>query len=879
MRYAGLAALLALTAAAQAEVLVNTAFGDAANPVNARSADGLTEVTGALPAGWVENSTGAWQPDIAIRYTPLVDEGRRFLRIEKLRGGNLQVAHSLPLFPEVAYLRLTFQARTTGEGTPEFGIRFTGAPYTTVWQASPQLAQGWRDYQYDFRLEQQPQEIRLQLSHGGTGVFDLADLKLERFSREELIAAIKARYPSGGSGNLATITRLPLGLPSGWFLDRDNDDAQVQLSNDPADRGPSGAPALRVQGPGLLRLNSAPFAVPWSFERHTVSLSLRGTGRGRLWVLAQSGYGLAGRDFTATAQWQRVSLNFDPQLNGQVHGLRLDWQGDLAVDALQVERGSVATEYRPARPCEVVLAMPPSSASAARVQFEDEPARVAYAVTGDAAAQLRGRVVNLYGEQVALPAVPLNGAGLRQGVLDYSAGAQPAWGQFRIELQAVDAAGQPLSEVSELVVSRLRRPRYWGQDAPASAFGVHTLPATRHLLAAKAAGANWVRLHDAGMQFVGWSWLEPERGRWVFFDDEINRYRRHHLMILGQLETAPHWVTGWPQPCNGYWDRWYQPRDLDAWETYVRTVTTRYRQQIRHWEVWNEPWGSFWSVYDATAKDQRARSATAAQDFAALQERAYRAAKAVDPGLTIAGFNSYGGHNGKEWTAGVLQAGGLQTCDVFTYHKYTSAALGYPGDDVTKDGLEHAAAPIVAAQGRLGKPAWMSEGTTLRTSTFDGLLRHSLPYANRDDYQLAADSTVRYVVSTLSGGSEKVFLYTMHGLNYYPGDSAPPWRTLVTNDGYPHPSAVAHSALAWLLEGTRYQRVREVAAGVSAYLFTTPDRAVAVLIPRAVHAPYQLPAGVTAVDLYGNPLRGRELGSTVCYLTAATVAGLGDLGR
>jgi len=377
------------------------------------------------------------------------------------------------------------------------------------------------------------------------------------------------------------------------------------------------------------------------------------------------------------------------------------------------------------------------------------------------------------------------------------------------------------------------------------------------------------------MQYSGWSWLEPEQGKWTFFDAEIKRYRGQHLAILGQLETAPHWATGYPKPATGYWDRWYAPRDLDDWSNYVRTVTTRYRDDIRAWEVWNEPWGNFWSLYDpAGNENHQRRSPTAAEDYAKLQAVAYREAKAVDPALTMVGFNSYGGYNGKEWTKEVLSHGGYETCDVFSWHKYTSASLGYPTDDVMADGLPHAAGPIVEAKGKLGKPAWMSEGTTLRTSTFDGFYEATLPYPNADDWRTSADNTVRYVVSTLAGGADKLFLYTMHGLNYFYGSQQPSWRALLTNDGYLHPAALAHATMAWLLEDTRFQQVAEPAQGVYAYLFAGPGRAVAALVPSPNHAPYAVPGQLPLLDLFGNPPENRAVERTIVWATGASAAEL-----
>ena len=63
-----------------------------------------------------------------------------------------------------------------------------------------------------------------------------------------------------------------------------------------------------------------------------------------------------------------------------------------------------------------------------------------------------------------------------------------------------------------MVATRVVRPRYWNKDAPDSPFGVHVVPQRESLLAAKASGANWARLHDAGLFLIGWAFLEPKKG-------------------------------------------------------------------------------------------------------------------------------------------------------------------------------------------------------------------------------------------------------------------------------------------------------------------------------------------------------------------------------
>ena len=181
------------------------------------------------------------------------------------------------------------------------------------------------------------------------------------------------------------------------------------------------------------------------------------------------------------------------------------------------------------------------------MQFEDEPAELAYAVTSaPAGAVLRSRVVNVYGEQKPLPPATLGNAFLQQGRLSYLAFPERPFGPFRVEAWVEDASGVRISPYNELVVFHLRRPHYWGKDAPLSPFGVHTLATTRHDQMAKAVGVNWTRLHDAGLEYIGWYHLEPQKGTWVFRNKEIARYRRDHIKVLGLLSTAPPWASYYP---------------------------------------------------------------------------------------------------------------------------------------------------------------------------------------------------------------------------------------------------------------------------------------------------------------------------------------------
>ncbi len=170
-------------------------------------------------------------------------------------------------------------------------MRDVGAPYSTLSAFTPATDGQWRDFAYDFRLSPHPQEIALFIYLSSNGTLDLQKLKLVGLSEQDLIAEIKAKYPQAGSGNLVNVSTFPLGLQSGWSIDRDYSDGdQVQVDSDAAVPGPSGCSALRIDATVKgIRVYSAPFAVPWSFETHVLSVSVRGDWRGKLIVTGGHG--------------------------------------------------------------------------------------------------------------------------------------------------------------------------------------------------------------------------------------------------------------------------------------------------------------------------------------------------------------------------------------------------------------------------------------------------------------------------------------------------------------------------------------------------------------------------------------------------------------
>ncbi|MHC4943799.1 MAG: hypothetical protein ACYTG7_12350 [Planctomycetota bacterium] len=889
--------LLVGTARPDDRLLVHTDFHAPFKEVRISEAGGDACIMGGLPEGWRDNSLRV--PKVHVEYQRVSENNESFLRIHKRQGTHCQVIIALPSWEkEAAYCRLQFRARSSTWTTTEFGICFADDPSGDLlskayrWAFKPYLEERWKDYRYKFRLaaSSQPLEFWITLTQEGEGIVDISEFSLVCIKREDLVREIRQKFPDGGQKrNLVRISRFPLGMQSGMLLQSTDDDEEVEITSDPSITGPSGAPALRMQSGRAFKLSLPPFPVPWSFKKHTLSAYVRGTVGGRLVVTADD------RDLAAVSfdpgeeRWVRLSLTFDPVLEGAVHAARIEPAGGglLWMDGLMVEPGRRASPYEPPAPCEIALQLIEDRARSTRIVFDDEDGMM-FKVVGTylRGSLVRVKVVNLYGQERMLPPMELTPESKGSGRFSFKVFPERPYGAFRIEAWVEDADRGRLSPFSEMVVNALRRPHYYGQDAPESPFGVHVNPVRRHLLMAKAVGLNWVRLHNAGMNLIGWSFLEPEKGEWVFSDDRIEKYRRHRFKILGHLATAPGWATGFPGPVENYWDRWYEPCDYQEFADYVRKVVSRYKGIIDVYEIWNEPWGRFWVRYDPKEKD-RIRVPTAAEDYVRLQEAAFASAKSVDPGVTILGLNTCPCYNGPLWSRKVFAAGAEKSCDAFAYHRYTDSHMGYGGDEIDRAGLMLAAAPFIQRDGLLKMDAWMTEGNNFFNSSRTGFYHHTLPLPNHDDFIRAADMEARFLVRMLADGARKVFLYTMHYPHHFTGRERNRlfWAVL-SMDGYLHPSGAAVSNAAWHLEDTTFSKRIRISKGIWAYLFEGDSRAaspseencahgktaysVAVLMnkPGSSVTGLSLPEQAVAVDLFGNSLQdGPSIKNTMIYIS------------
>ncbi len=891
---------------ARAEVIVDTVFAENLEPLNRVSAPGKS-IQGVLPKGWKDDS--AFNKEVEVAYTVEEEAGVKFLRIRRGDKGHAQIRFDPGLTqPDLCLYRVSIRARTPD--SRNFHAIIIVPKQKAPWRTDVNLYAEWNTFVYEFIApavgEQAKPYFQFQLPGGGAGTVEIQSIRIERFSRDEIVADLKAAFPDGGKpGNRATSSRFPLGAPPAWVLAYNLDDAEAEFAADPAETsGPSGLPALKFAPNEKAAFYSAPLPVQWTFSNHVLSLYVKAKAPGELLVLKggdpRNRANILGRaGFSASDQWQRVVLPFLPQLRGPVHLFALETAGPVWLDALQLEVGEAPSAWAPSAEAEVALAIPRSDASAAGIQFLDEPAALNLAVCGPlpAGCRLAISATDLYGNTRKAPLRGLQaGTKLETLALDFGGLVDPSRsaGLFRVEASVVDAAGKVISPIAETVVARLPRPRYWGKDAPESPFGVHVGHLNRSLVLAKATGHNWVRLHDTGNTITSWYHVEPKAGQWVWRDELLKKYRDQNLLVLGMLSTSPGWANG--SPGTAFWDHAYlqpKPEHLPDWENYVRTITTRYAGQVAAWEVWNEPWlPNFWRRWDPAQLKQFPRGVrdplpTVAAAYADLTQRAVRVAGETVPGKPVFGFNATGDHEGVAWVKALVDAHGLKAPapSGFSYHSYVSSPSGYPDDAVFRNGLPLVSGPVRAARadGTLGMLVWMTEGGSNRDSTRDGLWKHTLPYENKDDWRMASREEVRYRLSTLAAGGEKYFAYAMHGFDLFDGSqTVAGFREARGNGGAVHPTAVADAAMQWLLEDLKFDRQVSLAEGVYAWVFAGKGRTVAVVTTAPSFSAWKLakvPRGWVARDLWGNRISGPcEASADLLYFeTTATPASVAEV--
>ncbi len=395
---------------------------------------------------------------------------------------------------------------------------------------------------------------------------------------------------------------------------------------------------------------------------------------------------------------------------------------------------------------------------------------------------VRYRVSDYYGEEVGAGEATLFQGGGREHRSEVT--LEPSkLGVFRVELEA----GEISKEVTFGVIPE---PARTGPDRD-SVFGIHAILHNPYFPALAAQmGMRWERLWGGNISTATlWGNVESQAREFEWYDAQISVAREQRLNILGVLGgRRPEWIASDPT-------KWGD-EELAAWDRYVHETVSHYRDDIKYWEVWNEPYGAF-------RPDQ-------AERYVRILKTAYEAAKQADPEAKIVG--TCGPPSAHNWYEPVFAVGGLEYQDIVSAHLYPPGGGNRPLD--WDEEVRSVVAGIRDLMRKYGdeKELWNTEAGMSPATPFNRLKapRYFRNFGTPVPVAVATDAAARIYLVHLAEGV-KLFYYLLHGSFEYA-------CALCENDGSPLPAAVAIAVAQSLVDGAEF--VKAVSKGpVRCYVF------------------------------------------------------------
>lgn len=827
-----------------AESLFSTDFATA-DSYQALPEGNPAHITGTLPKGVLEDSGWAKiKIDYQHQKNPLGGElGWLHVRLQGGERGQGQLKWALPPLDKPAAYRLRLKSASPDNASITFAIRDDGPPWKAYWEKTV-APSGFMDEQvFDFNLPALEGSKNLIAHMGARGTFLIESVELIRRDEAELKKE-QERLLATAPDNLLPTTGFPLGLPPLWSngtVASYTRDILVEAASEPSERGTVPL-RLASRSERSVTLYSAPFEPLVRNAEHCLSFYIRGNiSDGSASILVNKKALVSKILFTRNGEWTRISLPFTPDLMAPFHVLKIELKGDVEIDSLMLNLGTEPKPFSLQKQAEVALSVDPLK-NHVIVEGVD-PDLFSLAVTGapkDAEVELH--VINFFGERQTLPPQQLSGEPVEQFSVSLAeVFPQAPYGPFRVEAR-VKQDGQEISPPADMVLYRLREPRFWGREGKASYFGGHIHDHEPHLYSAKAIGQNWNRLHGGNGGWVYWSGVEPQKGQWTFHEERLQAIRGAGLNIVGSWLHCPGWARIERQSGKGWLDNWWQPRDLDEYTHYIKVVTQAYKPYIQHWQIWNEPWGEFWFKEwrpELGPQHQWHAGPDPEGDYARLSEKAYTAGKAAMPDVTIIGVNSTIGDRGKNWMEQMIKRDVEKNADVIAFHAYSGGQLAQQLSDkpehlkgrIEKRILE----PLIQKYGTSeNQELWLTEGNVLSGKSHSGGGMYKYSYTGDRDPQkiIEADSQLfsAYHLICFSLGVDKVFSYAQSAVEqYFNEKNGLYWGALGLNGGELNPSAAVYAATAWHIDQAAFTQ-RLLLGDVHTFVFQRGDTAVAALI-------------------------------------------------
>lgn len=162
---------------------------------------------------------------------------------------------------------------------------------------------------------------------------------------------------------------------------------------------------------------------------------------------------------------------------------------------------------------------------------------------------------------------------------------------------------------------------------------------------------------------TNWYYLEQVQGsyHWTGLDYAVQTALANGVksIIYTFYGTPPFYASNPSGPCyipdiTGCAE---PPANTQDWINFVSAVVTRYKGEITHYEIWNEP------------NNPESWAGTTAQ-MVSLAQAAYQTIKSIDPNAKVLSPGPAIGSDYASWIQGYLEAGGAQYSDGVAWHGY-----------------------------------------------------------------------------------------------------------------------------------------------------------------------------------------------------------------
>jgi polysaccharide biosynthesis protein PslG len=339
------------------------------------------------------------------------------------------------------------------------------------------------------------------------------------------------------------------------------------------------------------------------------------------------------------------------------------------------------------------------------------------------------------------------------------------------------------------------------------------------------AGVRWLRLWNE------WQEIEPKRGQfnWEGTDKIVADAKANHLHLL------PTWAYFAPWASADGGTRRGPIKDLQFWREYVSASVSRYRADIKYWEVWNEFNGSFYQGKNRP------------KEYAELVVAASDAAKAADPsakiGMSVANFDV-------GFLDAAIKAGAANHFDFICVHPYENlGAVGGGGEMGYLSLVGNLRAMLKANQQPDDLPLWITEVGYAAPVKAD-------PTADAKQAEMLVKGELLSVVQ----GFRRIFWFEARGPAYGHGTDL----GIIRPDWTQRPAYGALKVLTTLLgPEPKYLGWLDVDQGAYGFLFQgTKAKVLAAWAPPGKEHKAKFAATVNVTDLTGaqTPLEaGREL--------------------